>query len=62
MPPIAPMGRARYHPGDHQLREALGGLPLSHPQVRAWLEAYLQEGIQSLYAETGMKTVYPLEG
>ncbi|MBC7315102.1 MAG: ATP-binding protein [Chloroflexi bacterium] len=45
-----------------ELREALGGLPLSHPQVRAWLEAYLQEGIQSLYAETGMKTVHPLEG
>lgn len=32
-----------------ELREALGEVPLSHPRVRAWLEAYLTEGIQALY-------------
>lgn len=32
-----------------ELREALGEVPLSHPQVRAWLEAYLEEGIRALY-------------
>ncbi len=44
-----------------ELREALGGLPLSHPQVRAWLEDYLREGIQSLYAETAEEHSHPSE-
>jgi len=31
-----------------ELREALGDVPLSQPQVRSWLREYLQEGIASL--------------
>ncbi len=31
-----------------ELRQALGDVPLTHPQVRAWLREYLEEGIQGL--------------
>lgn len=31
-----------------ELREVLGDVPLSHPQVRAWLREYLVEGIAGL--------------
>jgi len=30
------------------LRQALGDVPLTHPLARAWLQEYLQEGIESL--------------
>ena len=32
-----------------EIRELLGDLPLSHPQVRTWLEDYIQQGLDSLY-------------
>jgi hypothetical protein len=31
-----------------ELREVLGGIPLTHPPVRAWLREYLEEGIVGL--------------
>ncbi len=31
-----------------ELREVLGEVPLSHPQVRAWLRQYLEEGVAGL--------------
>lgn len=34
-----------------EVRELLGDVPLGHPQVRAWLEEYLDEGISGLYRQ-----------
>jgi hypothetical protein len=31
-----------------ELREALDGVPLSHPQVRPWVQAYIREGLDGL--------------
>ncbi|MGB9722534.1 MAG: ATP-binding protein [Chloroflexia bacterium] len=31
-----------------EVRAALGGLPLSHPEVRRWLEAFIAEGEEAL--------------
>jgi len=31
-----------------ELREALDGVPLSHPQVRSWVQAYIREGLDGL--------------
>jgi len=31
-----------------ELREALGSVPLGHPRVRAWVQQYIQEGLESL--------------
>ncbi len=33
-----------------EMRILLEGVPLSHPDVRAWLEEYIQEGIAGLYS------------
>lgn len=33
-----------------EMREALQGVPLSHPAVRRWLEEFLAEGYAELYA------------
>jgi hypothetical protein len=33
-----------------EIRSLLGDIPLGHPQVRAWLEEYLREGLADLYA------------
>ena len=35
------------------MREALQGVPLSHPAVRAWLEGFLTEGFDELYQRAG---------
>jgi hypothetical protein len=31
-----------------EMRAMLGDVPLSHPTVRAWLQAFIQEGLESL--------------
>ena len=36
-----------------EMREALQGVPLSHPAVREWLDAFLAEGFAELYYRTG---------
>jgi len=33
-----------------EIRQALGDVPLTHPQVRAWLEDFLRQGYAELYA------------
>ncbi len=35
-----------------EMREALQGVPLSHPAVREWLEGFLAEGFAELYERT----------
>lgn len=35
-----------------EMRQALQGVPLSHPAVRAWLDAFLAEGFAGLYERT----------
>lgn len=35
-----------------EMREALQGVPLSHPAVRRWLDEFLAEGYAELYART----------
>jgi hypothetical protein len=32
-----------------EIRQVLGDVPLTHPQVRAWLDEYLSEGFAELY-------------
>jgi len=36
-----------------ELREALGDVPLSHPQVRGWVQSYIQEGLDGLASAGG---------
>lgn len=36
-----------------EMREALQGVPFSHPAVRAWLEDFLREGYAELYGKSG---------
>jgi hypothetical protein len=35
-----------------EMRALLGDVPLDHPQVRAWLEEFLDEGISGLYRQS----------
>ena len=36
-----------------EMRQALQGVPLSHPAVREWLDAFLAEGFAELYDRAG---------
>lgn len=36
-----------------ELREALGDVPLGHPQVRGWVQGYIQEGLDELTSAGG---------
>jgi anti-sigma regulatory factor (Ser/Thr protein kinase) len=44
------------------MREALQGVPLSHPAVRAWLEAFLAEGFDELYQRASPDHQRPATG
>lgn len=39
-----------------ELRELLGDVPLTHPQVRGWLQDYIHEGLDEIRAGDEMRT------